>query len=379
MNRLHSLIIAVIAFFLVVVSEGNVKAQVGTLPATGAGEFLDPSELIAKMTKNALEESVANKMSATLAASGAINTSTTHDPLVYRVMKWLKDQKSYQIWQDAVSAAEELSTLESQLSAVWETKDMITKVYGTTKAAKINLETLNALYDAYSDYSVYADLVSSYYKDLFNNGEISFQELASLMSFLNSAGLMALQDILSCIDAFSVDGMSAKERYDYIRGKLKAIKMRNEFVANRTTEALTDKENQAMKDAVVLSMRTAYGNVPNVPGVTQKQAEKQLKNVLERKASNGGSTAESGIYLDSDQGAGLKNFAKNIKNAFSGWFGIVEACIFILAILLAVPVIIRTNSGEAQSANAMRKLVFVTIGFFLIIEVFKLILNWFVS
>lgn len=378
MNRLHSLIIAVISFFLVVVSEGDVKAQVGTPPATGIGEFLDPSELIAKMTKNALEESVANKMSATLAAT-SLNPSTTHDPLVYRVMTWLKDTKTYQIWQDAVSAAQELSTLESQLSAVWDTKDMITKVYGTTKAAKINLETLNALYDAYSDYSVYADLVSSYYKDLFNNGEISFQELASLMSFLNSAGLMALQDILSCIDAFSVDGMSAKERYDYIRGKLKAIKMRNEFVANRTTEALTDKENQAMKDAVVLSMRTAYGNVPNVPGVTQKQAEKQLKNVLERKASNGGSTAESGIYLDSDQGAGLKNFAKNIKNAFSGWFGIVEACIFILAILLAVPVIIRTNSGEAQSANAMRKLVFVTIGFFLIIEVFKLILNWFVS
>lgn len=379
MNRLHSLIIAVIAFLLVVVSEGNVKAQVGNLPATGAGEFLDPSELIAKMTKNAIEESVANKMSATLAAT-SLNPSTTHDPLVYRVMTWLKDTKTYQIWQDAVSAAQELSTLESQLSAVWETKDMITKVYGTTKAAKINLETLDALYDAYSDYSVYADIVSSYYKDLFNNGDISFQELASLMSFLNSAGLMALQDILSCIDAFSVDGMSAKEKYDYIRGKLKAIKMRNEFVANRTTEALTDKENQAMKDAVILSMRTAYGNVPNVPGVTQKQAEKQLKNVLERKKSLDGDIApESGIYLDSDNGAKLNAFAKNIKSAFSGWFSIVEACIFILAILLAVPVIIRTNSGEAQSANAMRKLVFVTIGFFLIIEVFKLILNWFVK
>lgn len=379
MNRLHTFIIAVIAFFIVVVSEGNVKAQVGNLPATGAGEFLDPSELIAKMTKNAIEESVANKMSATLAASGAIKTSTTHDPLVYKVMQWLKDQKAYQIWQDAVSAAQELSTLESQLSAVWETKDMITKVYGTTKAAKINLETLNALYDAYSDYSVYADLVSSYYKDLFNNGEISFQELASLMSFLNSAGLMALEDILSCIDAFSVDGMSAKERYDYIRGKLKAIKARNEFVANRTTEALKDKENQAMKDALILSMQTAYGNAPNVKGVTNKEAEAHLKNVLERKASKGGSTAESGIYLDSDKGAKLNAFAKNIKSAFSGWFGIVEACIFILAILLAVPVIIRTNSGEAQSANAMRKLVFVTIGFFLIIEVFKLILNWFVQ
>lgn len=378
MNRLHSFIIAVIAFFLVVVSEGNVKAQVGNLPATGAGEFLDPSELIAKMTKNAIEESVANKMSATLAAT-SLNPSTTHDPLVYRVMTWLKDTKTYQIWQDAVSAAQELSTLESQLSAVWETKDMITKVYGTTKAAKINLETLDALYDAYSDYSVYADLVSSYYKDLFNNGDISFQELASLMSFLNSAGLMALQDILSCIDAFSVDGMSAKEKYDYIRGKLKAIKMRNEFVAKRTTEELKDRENRAMKDALILSMQTAYGNAPNVKGVTNKEAEAHLKNVLERKASNGGSTTESGIYLDSDKGAKLNAFAKNIKSAFSGWFGIVEACIFILAILLAVPVIIRTNSGEAQSANAMRKLVFVTIGFFLIIEVFKLILNWFVK
>ena len=376
MNRLHSFIIAVIAFFLVVVSEGNVKAQVGNLPATGAGEFLDPSELIAKMTKNAIEESVANKMSATLAAT-SLNPSTTHDPLVYRVMTWLKDTKTYQIWQDAVSAAQELSTLESQLSAVWETKDMITKVYGTTKAAKINLETLDALYDAYSDYSVYADLVSSYYKDLFNNGDISFQELASLMSFLNSAGLMALQDILSCIDAFSVDGMSAKEKYDYIRGNLKA--MRNEFVAKRTTEELKDRENRAMKDALILSMQTAYGNAPNVKGVTNKEAEAHLKNVLERKASNGGSTTESGIYLDSDKGAKLNVFAKNIKSAFSGWFGIVEACIFILAILLAVPVIIRTNSGEAQSANAMRKLVFVTIGFFLIIEVFKLILNWFVK
>lgn len=378
MNRSHSFIIAVIAFFLVVVSEGNVKAQVGTPPATGVGEFLDPSELIAKMTKNAIEESVANKMSATLAAT-SLNPSTTHDPLVYRVMTWLKDTKTYQIWQDAVSAAQELSTLESQLSAVWETKDMITKVYGTTKAAKINLETLDALYDAYSDYSVYADLVSSYYKDLFNNGDISFQELASLMSFLNSAGLMALQDILSCIDAFSVDGMSAKEKYDYIRGKLKAIKMRNEFVAKRTTEELKDRENRAMKDALILSMQTAYGNAPNVKGVTNKEAEAHLKNVLERKASNGGSTTESGIYLDSDKGAKLNAFAKNIKSAFSGWFGIVEACIFILAILLAVPVIIRTNSGEAQSANAMRKLVFVTIGFFLIIEVFKLILNWFVK
>lgn len=378
MDRSHSFIIAVIAFFLVVVSEGNVKAQVGTPPATGVGEFLDPSELIAKMTKNAIEESVANKMSATLAAT-SLNPSTTHDPLVYRVMTWLKDTKTYQIWQDAVSAAQELSTLESQLSAVWETKDMITKVYGTTKAAKINLETLDALYDAYSDYSVYADLVSSYYKDLFNNGDISFQELASLMSFLNSAGLMALQDILSCIDAFSVDGMSAKEKYDYIRGKLKAIKMRNEFVAKRTTEELKDRENRAMKDALILSMQTAYGNAPNVKGVTNKEAEAHLKNVLERKASNGGSTTESGIYLDSDKGAKLNAFAKNIKSAFSGWFGIVEACIFILAILLAVPVIIRTNSGEAQSANAMRKLVFVTIGFFLIIEVFKLILNWFVK
>ena len=155
--------------------------------------------------------------------------------------------------------------------------------------------------------------------------------------------------------------------------------MRNEFVAKRTTEELKDRENRAMKDALILSMQTAYGNAPNVKGVTNKEAEAHLKNVLERKASNGGSTTESGIYLDSDKGAKLNAFAKNIKSAFSGWVGIVEACIFILAILLAVPVIIRTNSGEAQSANAMRKLVFVTIGFFLIIEVFKLILNWFVK
>ncbi len=308
-----------------------------------------------------------------IAKAGDASGTPTTDLATHKWLEQIKNTNVYKTFEDMVAMAEQAATLEEQLEVALGTNSILGKAYSTGRVVLSARESIEGLMSCYSDYMVSAQMAAMYYQDLFESGEVSMGEIARVLSFLNSTGLLFLNDLVLMEQAIRDDSMTVKERVDQLRLILSKANTRKEIAEGIVNDEMQVNMENEMYRSLKDAMMSAYGSLSLPETMSKKEAIKATEEAVRE------------VQKGKTENKLLNDFVKEIgsssdrSSSLLPYLRVVEVIVFLLAMLLATPVIIRTNSGEAQSANAMRKLVFVTIGFFLIIEVFNLIIKFFLK
>ena len=326
------------------------------------------AQVAAKKAQETFENSI-------LDAAGMAAGTPVSDNVLQIKLAQFRNSTIAEMWQQGIDNIQQLATLQEQLESALGTESILGKIYSTASAINLGRESISKAYDAYTVYTTNAKFIVDYARSLVEGGEMSIRDFSNLLESINSIGWRALSDIASIPDILREDGKTIKEREEELNKLYEKIFHRADDLEKTQVNLARAVMNKHMAQSAKDNLRSMYGEVLEYsPGkISYEETKRRAKEAIERNEA-----AQTSIEATSDEGKALGKYAAALGKGLGDYMNMIRAIVLVIAILLAIPALIRVNNGEAKSANAMRKLVLVTVGFLLLIEIVNTILKHFV-